>query len=150
MVLFSLSNPLYSPTCLTMSLYIIILIYIYVICIYIASPTGICMFVYIIRVLFSWFMINRQKNRERKQAGNNVLHFMLSWQLIKKKILVSALFASSTVLQNNTEIFHILLHSFVNFFIFCTTSLNYFYDQKKNTFNNNTTPKKSLGVNREW
>lgn len=85
MVLFSLSNPLYSPTCLTMPLYIIILIYIYVICIYIASPTGICMFVYIIRVLFSWFMINRQKNRERKQAGNNVLHFMLSWQLIKKK-----------------------------------------------------------------
>lgn len=77
-VLFSLSNPLYSPTCLTMPLYIIILIYIYVICTYIASPTGTCMFVYIIRVLFSWFMIDRQKNRERKQAGNNVLHFMLS------------------------------------------------------------------------
>ena len=60
-VLLSLSNPLYSPTCLTMPLYIIRIYsitywYLYV-CVHHQSV-----------------ILLVQKNRERKQAGNNVLH----------------------------------------------------------------------------
>ena len=74
-VLLSLSNPLYSLTCLTMPLYII-------------------------RVLFSW---SRKIEKENKQETMSCIYAILA--VNKKNILVSAFFASSSALQNKRDFF---------------------------------------------
>lgn len=67
---------------------------------YIASPTGTCMFVYIIRVLFSW---SRKIEKENKQETMSCIYAILA--VNKKNILVSAFFASSSALQNKRDFF---------------------------------------------